>query len=682
MLESEELKDSTINTLEVMLLLSISKEFCDVTLQLQDVEEPINKLIFSSCSKKILELVQILKPEEDKIFLTNVKSEYFNLFKKFVYSPDMLEESQRDSKEMAKAIITSVLFKSVQLKSFLEKILINTNPMDLFKSIIEILKMEDLTSFKNDIQKRYIEVINTDLFFLVDEDKLDLEEIELLYSLIPKGDKYYYLLDDVKKNDDVGLVGHRTWFIYVTNWFLYSSSPNANVPECLKFLDIVSKYNELCPFEIQNVIDEYRKKRNIPKYLGNDRFLDYMKRIYSQMKSYDCNCDRCGDLGNISDDEEDVENENVFEDYSADQPFDIKELNYREFMEEKIPFKTYKENYNLNFEIFKEQKRINEEEFDDDSKSVPISSLRRNKNQDSQPSSTIYIVGGNYGRDDVTQSLMYFDPTEDSSSMVKKCFINRVGCKAVYKDGKIFIFGGITYDKEFDEVVQFIDISKDDTDTPLKILSSPWRCKRINHSAILINNDVYVVGGYVKDINGTIAKYDLSNMKKTSFPVDDDFCVSGHSLIEYKNSIYIVGGVDAISKTIISSFDPRDRSGIRKLNEPPIECYKSGVVLNNNIITSMGGLIHQNNCSKKLVSNEVVQFDPRANKWIYERVRCINPFYSGGMVQDGEKCFIFGGYGHMRLPQKTVQVYENNEFKKLENGLEKCCSDFGYVTVP
>uniref|UniRef100_A0A0N4ZMZ7 Kelch-like protein n=1 Tax=Parastrongyloides trichosuri TaxID=131310 RepID=A0A0N4ZMZ7_PARTI len=491
----------------------------------------------------------------------------------------------------------------------------------------------------------------------------------------------YYLLDDVRIHNNVSNIGDRLWFIYVTNWFIYC--PESKVNDCIVFLDLVTKYEDLCPFEVQNAINEYKNQRRIMTDEVNDDFIKYLKEIYKKVKSFNCTCENCLIFTVLSDDEEEINSMDVpkvMKD-SNGKLYGKEYLNFCDSFEEKILLSTSKVDNSQNVSTFSMEIQTEDQTIYDDCRSVSLSSLR-DKNSIYQPSSGLYIIGGRYEGKSSKENLIYFNPYDKMTVSMKDCFIDRIGCKAEYKDGKIFLFGGFNSNDEFCTRVKSLNVSSVDVGGKISELDLSLFCDRISHSTILINNDVYVIGGHMNDnSNEAIVKYDLSSETKSVIPVEDDFCVFGHILVEYNKAIYIVGGINQKSENVMTLFDPRDHNVLKKLTPSSIECFKSGVVLNGNIITSMGGLLHEIEHEREYVSDHVMHYDPRANNWIVDETPCLKPFYSGGVFQDGKKCFVFGGYDSNFSPQKVVQVYEKNEWKHSVD-LDKPYADFGYVVAP
>lgn len=159
--------------------------------------------------------------------------------------------------------------------------------------------------------------------------------------------------------------------------------------------------------------------------------------------------------------------------------------------------------------------------------------------------SLVYLFGGQDGNKSVFNQLTVFDPAMqiwDEEEPVNSPPTARSGHKAIVKDGKMYVFFGTGSSGVLDDIWEYNPAAGEWTQIVPTSTANP--VGRYDHSAILVGNKAWIVGGM--DNNGNALSdlwaYNFSNGQWESYPDITGGGTYGHTTAQKDGYVYVFGG--------------------------------------------------------------------------------------------------------------------------------------------
>lgn len=157
----------------------------------------------------------------------------------------------------------------------------------------------------------------------------------------------------------------------------------------------------------------------------------------------------------------------------------------------------------------------------------------------------IYIFGGNYSGDYITSDLWEYDPQSTIWTNKANSPVPLVNQTAVGINGKMYVYGGQTGDKDWRITGCLMEYD------PLtnKWTTKPYGPASRKHSAVVINEKMYVCGGLYNDVYVKgMHEYDPATNKWIQM-ADAPFVVGDNSAAAINNKIYVFGSANGHGMT-------------------------------------------------------------------------------------------------------------------------------------
>ncbi|MCX7921402.1 MAG: S8 family serine peptidase [Clostridia bacterium] len=270
----------------------------------------------------------------------------------------------------------------------------------------------------------------------------------------------------------------------------------------------------------------------------------------------------------------------------------------------------------------------------------------------------VLVMGGNISYNDLTDSILEYDPVADTWTDKARMTSPRTYFQAVNFNGKIYVFGG---EGPNFETERFLNIVEEyDPASGRWTRKADMPTKRSQMSVAAANGKIYVFGG-ATSINGkvecisTVEEYDPATDRwttKSSMSVPRD-CLG---TLEIKGKIYAFGGYKQSGWLFeyldtVEQYDPTTNMWMPRANMPFKMCGFGSGVINGKIYTVGGGDGQTMWPSNK----EVLEYDPEIDKWsVFKDSTPISRVRLGSAVING-KIYAIGGLTYYLLD--TVQEY-------------------------
>ncbi|NWL89547.1 hypothetical protein DMN77_18525 [Paenibacillus sp. 79R4] len=219
--------------------------------------------------------------------------------------------------------------------------------------------------------------------------------------------------------------------------------------------------------------------------------------------------------------------------------------------------------------------------------------------------------------------------------------------------------------------------------TPRADLPEP----RMGAAAVTVNGKIYVFGG-ASDSNQAFKgkkqkntyEYDPSTniwVKKTDMPT----ARAGLSAVVYNNKVYVIGGYLDVGTTLqrtnkVEVYDPSTDTWTEVANMPTARSWASAVTFNDKIYVFGGGKNANSNGTQNTALATVECYDPNTNEWTTKKDM---PFTGNGAVAAvvQNKVYIFGGsdystgYGSIYEynPEQDKWSFKMNSTVRNGNGI-------------
>ncbi|NJD01985.1 MAG: hypothetical protein FIA99_05175 [Ruminiclostridium sp.] len=179
--------------------------------------------------------------------------------------------------------------------------------------------------------------------------------------------------------------------------------------------------------------------------------------------------------------------------------------------------------------------------------------------------------------------------------------------------------------------------------------------ERRDHSAVIINNKMYIFGGKSSSAYFPLAEnweYDIINNSWTQkSPPSDGRGKSEHSAVVINNKMYVFGGDDAGLSNYTWEYNPSNNTWTRKANGPAERAGHSAVVINNKMYI-FGG--YDSSYNKR---NDTWEYDPVTNIWTQKAAAPVW-IAKHTAVAINNKMYIFGGNVGTLITSKYLYEYD------------------------
>ncbi|KAH0791182.1 Kelch motif family protein [Histomonas meleagridis] len=205
------------------------------------------------------------------------------------------------------------------------------------------------------------------------------------------------------------------------------------------------------------------------------------------------------------------------------------------------------EGYNSNMIIF----NINDSNIK--LSTIPTSIPARTCHTMTRVNNSIYIFGG-YNENEFLTDFWEYTITDNESTILSNSNLPRTiaGHSTIYFPdiSKLYVFGGMNRQKKLMNEMLVFDIKTGNWDKITSKNEPPT--PRMNHSATLINQSIYVHGGFLttneKEVSSDIYIYDIFNNEWTTPKINGDKVLprANHKALQVGHYIIFIGGTDSL----------------------------------------------------------------------------------------------------------------------------------------
>jgi N-acetylneuraminic acid mutarotase len=276
----------------------------------------------------------------------------------------------------------------------------------------------------------------------------------------------------------------------------------------------------------------------------------------------------------------------------------------------------------------------------------------------------IYAIGGGlrYGQG-ALGTVEAYDPITNTWTTKSEMPTARQAPAASVVNGKIYVIGGGESPSatNYNGAEVFNTVEEYDPVTDTWSAKSPMSTARWSHSASVINDKIYIIGGaeadcYPFDIGCAITSIETYDPAKDTWSVVNGATprpMMNHSAVVLDEKIYIIGGELAGYSNNVNVYDPQTNTWEQKNDMTSGKSDFSTVVLNDKIITIGGDL-----GDVSTIIGDMQIYDPNNDTWTTTNTPLITPRVGlQSCLVDGKIYAIGGLLNWGASGSSSVEVY-------------------------
>lgn len=234
-------------------------------------------------------------------------------------------------------------------------------------------------------------------------------------------------------------------------------------------------------------------------------------------------------------------------------------------------------------------------------------------------------------------------------------------------DDKIYVIGG----ESMSGALSSLEMYDPETDT--WSLKKDMPSKRLAFIARAVNNKIYAIGGTQKVLSSVpndeqlklVEEYDPSLDSWTSrSPMNHGRILFGACVVN--NKIYVIGGWQNVTISSVEMYDPLTDTWVEKTNMPTKRGNISVSVIDNKIYV-LGG---DKGMYEEWTPEKIVEvYDPTTDTWSQSAKNMIIERCDFAACSCGEKIFVFGGVGNvLSTSSNSAECYnpQSNSWSNIQ----------------